>query len=189
MLATISGWILSACGWRILGSPPNLKKYVVIIAPHTSNWDFFIFLLLKFYFRLKVRFIGKHTVFIGPFGWYLKKIGGIPIDRKKGGNVVQTIVDEFERSEQMVFALSPEGTRSYKDHWKTGFYFIAVQARVPLQPCFLDCKTKTLGFADVMQLTGDIDQDFVRLREIFADKQGVRPELFSKIDYQRKNQG
>ena len=181
MLSWVSTKILNLFGWQIIGRPPEIKKYVVIVAPHTSNWDFFIFLLLKFSYKLKLNFIGKHTIFIGPIGWVLRKIGGLPVIRSQNHNIVDSIVDAFNENENMIFALSPEGTRSYKDHWKSGFYHIAVNAKVPLQTGFLDKKTKTLGFGPLLELTGDKNIDLKKLQNIYGDKQGIKPELFSKI--------
>ena len=186
MFAALSKWLLNLFGWRLVGQPPKIKKYVLIVAPHTSNWDFFIFILLKFHFRMKVSFIGKHSIFIGPVGWVLKRLGGIPVDRRKAQNVVQVIVDLFNESEEMAFALSPEGTRSYKDHWKTGFYNIASNAKVPIQFCYLDATTKTLGFGPLFEISGDLDKDFEVIREFYSDKKGLRPELFSEITYKKK---
>lgn len=186
MLAKASRKILSLWGWQLIGKPPELRKYVVIIAPHTSNWDFFIFLLVKFSFQLRVNFIGKHTIFIGPIGWLLRKIGGIPVNRSKNKNVVDAIVDSFRENDDMIFALSPEGTRSYKDHWKTGFYHIALNADVPIQTCFLDADTRTIGFGPLINLSGDITNDLKIISEIYADKKGIREELFSKIRFKNK---
>ncbi len=187
MFSWLSRKILKLTGWNLEGEPPNIDKYVVIIAPHTSNWDFFIFLLVKFSYSLKVSFIGKHTIFIGPIGWLLRKIGGIPVNRTKNKNVVGTIVEAFDKSEKMVFALSPEGTRSYKDHWKTGFYHIALNANVPIQTCFLDAETRTLGFGPLVNLSGDIEKDFELFKQVYAGKKGIKQELFSKITFNKKN--
>ncbi len=183
MLAWLSKKILNWCGWQIIGQPPSINKYVIIVAPHTSNWDFFIFLLLKFHCRLKVNFIGKHTIFIGPIGWFLRKIGGIPVVRSENHNMVDSIAEAFEQNEAMIFALSPEGTRSLKDCWRSGFYFIALKAKVPLQLCFLDTATQTLGFGPLLELSGDQVTDLALLKNFYADKKGIKPELFSNIEF------
>ena len=170
-------------GWTIVGQPPETKKYVAIVAPHTSNWDFFIFICMKFALRLKVNFIGKHTIFVGPIGWALRRLGGIPVNRTANNNVVDQIVDSFKQRDNMIFALSPEGTRSYKDHWKSGFYHIALKADVPVQFCYLDKSTKSVGFGPMIQLTGDKNKDLETIKAFFQDKKGIKPDLFSDIRF------
>lgn len=183
MLAWLSTKLLKWRGWTLVGHPPQINKYVVIVAPHTSNWDFFIFLALKFSLKLQVNFVGKHTIFVGPIGWILRRLGGRPVDRSKSHNVVSAIVDLFNQNDKFIFALSPEGTRSYKDHWKSGFYYIAVKAKVPIQTCFLDTTNRTLGFGPLIEPCGDLEQDQVSLRSIFENKRGINPELFSDITF------
>ncbi len=180
-MSTLAAFILKIFGWHLVGELPEQKKYVVIIGPHTSNWDFFIFLLVKFAYRLKVVFIGKHTIFIGPVGWVLRKIGGIPVERSSAHNVVDRIVEEFSVRDEMVFALSPEGTRSYLDHWKSGFYHIARKAKIPVQTAFLDVSSKQIGWGPLFHLTEDRHSDLEKIAEFYSDKQGFKPENFSKI--------
>ena len=174
-------------GWQVVGQLSQEKKLVAIVAPHTSNWDFCIFVLLKIALRLKVVFIGKHTIFVGPFGWALRKMGGLPVNRGGGHNIVDEIADEFKRRDKMIFALSPEGTRSYLPHWKSGFYHIARKANVPIQTVFLDTKTKTIGWGPVYHLTDDKHADLERIKEFYRDKHGFKPEKFSKITFRSKN--
>ena len=185
MLSWCSLKILNLFGWSVVGQPAQLDKYVIIVAPHTSNWDFFIFLLLKFYYQLKVNFIGKHTIFIGPFGWFLRKIGGIPVVRTENHNVVDTIVLAFKQNQKMIFALSPEGTRSYKNHWKSGFYHIAINAKVPVQTCFLNKTNKTLGFGPLLELCGERQKDLELIRQFYRNKKGINSELFSDIVFKK----
>ncbi|MCW8879914.1 MAG: lysophospholipid acyltransferase family protein [Kangiellaceae bacterium] len=187
MLSWLSKKLLRWSGWNLISQPPQVKKYVVIVAPHTSNWDFWVFILIKFIFRMHVSFIGKHTIFVGPIGWVLKKWGGIPINRSAKHNVVDTIVEEFDKRDELIFALSPEGTRSFKDHWKSGFYYIALNANVPLQLCYIDSKTKSVGFGPLITLTGDQNKDVETLRAFYQDKAGIRPELFSTIKFREKS--
>ena len=186
-MSVIAAFILRIFGWHQVGELPKLKKYVVIIGPHTSNWDFFIFLLVKFSYRLKVVFIGKHTIFIGPVGWVLRKIGGIPVKRSSAHNVVDKIVEEFSIRDEMVFALSPEGTRSYRDHWKSGFYHIARKANVPVQTAYLDVPSKQIGWGPLFYLSDDRHEDLKRIAEFYTDKQGFKPEKFSKIMFRPSN--
>lgn len=165
---------------------PNSKKFVIIVAPHTSNWDFFIFILVKMACRLNVVFIGKHTIFVGPAGWVLRKLGGVPVRRQSAHQVVNTIVDEFERRDEMIFVLSPEGTRRYLDHWKSGFYHIARQANVPILAAFLDAKSKNVGWGPVYEITKDKDAMLKSIASFYSDKIGINPEQFSKVTFSER---
>lgn len=187
MLGWLSEKALNIYGWRLVNQPPKLDKYMIIIAPHTSNWDFIYFLLFKFVYKLKISFVGKHTLFVGPFGWYLRKIGGIPVNKSKNLNVVEQIVDTLNNTQKMIFVISPEGTRSYKEYWRSGFYHIALKAKIPIQTCFIDCKTKTIGFDKLIELSGDVEKDLALLKEIYKDRQGIKPELFSKIAFKNNS--
>jgi len=185
-LSGFARFLLRLFGWQLVGELPKEKKFVVIVAPHTSNWDFFIFVLVKFAFKLKVVFIGKHTIFIGPIGWVLRKMGGLPVNRSSAHNVVDRIVQEFEQRSEMMFALSPEGTRSYLPLWKSGFYYIARKANVPVQTAFLDTKTKTIGWGPLFHLTDDKHADLERIKQFYQHKQGFKPEKFSKIVFRKE---
>jgi len=179
--------LLRFFGWQLVGKLPKEKKYVIIIGPHTSNWDFIIFLLVKSSYKLKLVFIGKHTIFIWPFSLFLRKIGGIPVERSGAHNVVDTIVDEFALRDEMIFALSPEGTRSYLDHWKSGFYHIATKANVPVQCAFLDVRSKKLGWGPMFHLTDNKDVDLEKIASFYSDKIGFKPEKSSKIIFKCSN--
>ena len=180
-MSVLAKWILRAFGWRLVGELPKVKKYVIIVAPHTSNWDFFIFVMVKFAFRIKVVFIGKHTIFVGPFDWILRSLGGLPVNRDGAHNVVGQIVNEFENRNEMIFVLSPEGTRSYREHWKSGFYHIARKANVPVLTAFLDTNTKNLGWGPVFEMSDDKNADLKKIAEFYSDKIAIRPEKSSKI--------
>ena len=170
-------------GWKIVGNLPDKKKFVVIIAPHTSNWDFFMFILVKFACKIKVCFIGKHTIFIGPIGWLLKRLGGIPVERSNSHNIVDTIANEFSKRDTMIFALSPEGTRSYLDHWKSGFYHIARKANIPVVIAFLDTSTKTIGWGPSLIMTDDKHKDLDEIRLFYSDKIGFKPHKYSQVRF------
>lgn len=175
--------IFFVIGWKIVGNLPEQKKFVVIIAPHTSNWDFFMFILVKFACKLKVSFIGKHTIFVGPIGWLLRKLGGIPVKRSSSHHVVDIIVEEFSRKDSMIFGLSPEGTRSYLDHWKSGFYHIAVNANVPVVTAFLDTRTKTIGWGPSFIMTDNKHKDLENIAKFFSDKRGFKPHNYSQVRF------
>jgi 1-acyl-sn-glycerol-3-phosphate acyltransferase len=142
--------------------------------------------MVKIAHRVDGVFIGKHTLFVGPIGWFLRKIGGIPVNRDSPRGVIGTVVDEFSKREKMIFALAPEGTRSYKDHWKSGFYRVAIRAGVPIQLCFLDKTTHTVGFGPLVYPTGDREKDLQVIREFYKDKKGIKPELFSEIRFKNE---
>ncbi|MET1255606.1 lysophospholipid acyltransferase family protein [Aliikangiella maris] len=181
MLARFAKWILNIRGWQIVGQPPQVNHYVIIGAPHTSNWDFYYFILLKFYFRLKVSFFGKRSIFFWPLGPLLVRLGGIPVDRSKSHNLVDAIVSEFQNSQQLIVAIAPEGTRAYREYWKSGFYHIAVQADVPVQICFIDSARQEVGFGPLIQLSGNIEQDLTKFKAFYQDKKGINPAFFGKI--------
>ncbi len=142
---------------------------------------------MKFSFKLRVNFFGKHTIFVGPIGWLLRKMGGIPVNRSAAHNIVEQIVNTFEQNDSLIFALSPEGTRGYRDHWKSGFYHIALNAKVPVQICFLDMKKREVGFGPLIELSGNEQEDLQQLIAFFQDKQGVRPECFSRIAFRKSD--
>ncbi|MCO7226074.1 lysophospholipid acyltransferase family protein [Pleionea sp. CnH1-48] len=169
-------------GWKVLGEKPKDDQYVVIFAPHTSNWDVVLLLFLRTLLDLKPRFIGKHTLFKGPVGWFLTALGGSPVNRSSPKDIVDQIIQKFNDDPQFKLAIAPEGTRSKKDHWKTGFYRIAVAANVPIYLVYLDVKTRTMGLEkEPIMPSGDIEKDFELLREFYADKQGVIPECTSDV--------
>ncbi|MDD7805388.1 MAG: lysophospholipid acyltransferase family protein [Endozoicomonas sp. (ex Botrylloides leachii)] len=168
-------WILG--GWSIKGQRPEPDKYVVVVAHHTSNWDFFIALSAKFILELRTCFFGKHTLFIGPFGWIMRILGGIPIKRSGSKNRVDQIIKAIRESDQFILALTPEGTRSKVKKWKTGFYYIAHGAGVPIIPAALDFKNKEFVIGQPFFTTGNISEDMKALHRFFAPYQPKYPEL------------
>lgn len=165
----------------------SLTHYVIIVAPHTSNLDFFIGLATAFVLRLKFRWLGKHTIFIGPIGVLLKSLGGVPIDRRSSQNTVEQVISRFDDKKAFVFALAPEGTRSKKDRWKSGFYHIAVQAKVPLVLGFIDFAKKETGLGATLNLTGSPKEDMDKIRAFYQTKQGKFPHEASPIQIEEEN--
>ncbi|WP_223668928.1 lysophospholipid acyltransferase family protein [Kangiella shandongensis] len=180
--------LLRLLGWKLEGELPGFKKCVIIFAPHTSNWDFVLMLITRFCFKMDVAYLGKHTLFKPPFGWFFRWVGGIPVERASKNDVVQQVVAEIKRREGIQLALAPEGTRSKKQYWKSGFYHIAVQAEVPIVFTYLDTKTKTIGVGEYIQPTGDIQLDMNKIKSFYKDKMGIRPELASDIQIKDKRQ-
>ncbi len=189
MWRKISLWILKQLGWTLIGGPPRLNQYVLIFAPHTSNWDMPFLLLVRSAFVLRPNFIGKHTIFWPPLGWFFRAIGGEPVNRSKAENVVDQIIDKFNTNPNFKFALSPEGTRSKKDHWKTGFYRVAVGAQVPIQLVYLDTSIKEAGFGPLIYPSGNIEEDFEKFRLFYNGKMGFKPSLASDIKINEKPKG
>lgn len=167
---------LTTIGWRKEGSLPRIPKYIIILAPHTSNWDFLIGLAIAFVLELKAYWLGKDHVFRWPFRGVIRWLGGIPIDRSHSGDVVAQMVREFREGSKLVIALAPEGTRKKVMYWKTGFYRIALGADVPIVLAFLDYLRKAGGIGPVFHPTGDIEADMAYIRAFYAAVTGKYPE-------------
>ncbi len=178
---SLNRWILETLGWRLEDQLPDLDKYLVIGGPHTSNWDFVLGLMGMEAIGLKRRWIGKHQLFRWPLGWFFRWLGGTPVDRSASHNFVDQVVDVYRRSEKLAIVMAPEGTRSKTDHWKTGFYYIALGAGVPILLGYLDYSRKQGGAGPLFHPTGDIEADFAVIREFYSDKRGLHPELESTM--------
>jgi 1-acyl-sn-glycerol-3-phosphate acyltransferase len=160
--------------WRVEGELPNLPKFVIIAAPHTSNWDFVIGIAAKFALGLTVFWLGKDSLFRGPFGRLMRSLGGIAVDRTTSNDVVDASVREFERRERLVLAVAPEGTRKKVQRWRTGFYHIAHGARVPIVTVALNSEARALQLGAPFITTGDVDADLRKLQDRFATVRGVK---------------
>lgn len=174
---------LRVAGWTLEGSAPTEQRYVLIAAPHTSNWDLPFMLACSYIYDLPMHWMGKDTLFKPPLGWLLKPLGGIPIDRTKAGGVVAQFVDRFAEmatsGEGFVLAVPAEGTRGKKAHWKSGFYHIASAANVPIALSFLDWKTKRTGIGLMIYPSGDIKADMDLIRAFYAGMEGRFPGQFT----------
>jgi 1-acyl-sn-glycerol-3-phosphate acyltransferase len=167
--------VFKGLGWRIEGVIPDLPKMVIIGAPHTSNWDFFLFLAVIHHFHLKVRFLGKHTLFRWPFGFMFRAVGGIPVDRNRSGGIIGQVKREFDSEVRMTLVIAPEGTRSAAPQWKSGFVKIAEELHVPVVPAGVDSASKTVTIGPPLTVDGDRKGFMDRLRAFYADKNGVDP--------------
>jgi len=174
LLRGVSIVILKISGWKARGEELDHQRFVLIGAPHTSNWDFPLMLMVVLKLRLRVFWMGKHTLFPFPFGWLMKWLGGIPIDRSASHNVVNETVRQYKENDELVVLIPPEGTRSKVEKWKSGFYHIANLARVPILLGYVDASKKEAGFADFFTPTGDPDGDMKKIREFYAEKKGLR---------------
>lgn len=173
--------LLRACGWRRVLVPPPAPKGIIVVYPHTSNWDFILGILFKVAAGLPARWMGKDTLFRWPLRGLLLRLGGIPINRRERTGFVNALLAEFDRHDWIWLAIAPEGTRSHTDHWKSGFYRIAVAGRLPVALGFIDYATHTVGIDTYLTLTGDPEQDLALIRRYYADKRGRRPEKAGTI--------
>jgi 1-acyl-sn-glycerol-3-phosphate acyltransferase len=181
---TLADLILRLTSWRVEVNPPAVPKYVLIGAPHTSNWDFFYFLLMVYASGLKLNFVGKDSLFRWPLGFLMRRLGGIPVDRRANNNFVAQMVEEYNQRDQLVITIAPEGTRGKTDYWRTGFYYIALGAGVPIALGYIDYRHKVVGIGPTISPTGDLHADFVRIREFYAQKTGRYPQLQGEIKLQ-----
>jgi len=165
-------WIYTSCGWRVAGEIPDAPKLVVIVAPHSTNWDVIWGLLLKVGLRLDIRFIGKRQAFFWPLGSLLRSFGGIPIDRSAAHGVVGEMAGLFAQQERLWLALAPEGTRKKVQKWKSGFWHIARKAGVPILPAYFHYPQRTIGFGPLFHPSDDLDADMAKIREFYRPWQG-----------------
>lgn len=172
LLARFLLWIL---GWRVDGKLPNLPKFVLIGAPHTSNWDFVLFLGLIFHLRANVHFMGKAELFRFPIGWFFRYCGGVPVDRKKSTGLVDQMVKVYNESDKFILTIAPEGTRHHVVEWKRGFYHIAKGAGVPIVFAKVDGRHKRVQIGEVFQPTEDIEADMEAIQGYFAGIVGINP--------------
>lgn len=183
IIKTLLRWfsilMMKILGWKTEGDiPRDIKKCVMIAAPHTSNWDLFYMLLIAFDLRAKIYWMGKEQIFKFPFKHLMMWMGGVPVDRSKSNNLVQASIDALQSNEQLFLIVPPEGTRSKVTYWKTGFYHIAHGAGVPILLGFLDYEKKTGGIKGVFNPTGDIDAEMEKIKTIYAPVKGKRPTQY-----------
>lgn len=175
--------LLALIGWRVEVTWPDAPKVVVIVYPHTSNWDFFLGYLARRAAGLPAAWVGKHTIFRWPVDGLLRRMGGIPVDRKHAAGLIPALLKEFARRDTFCLAIAPEGTRSRRDHIKSGFYRIALAAGVPVGLGYIDFATRTVGIGEWIELTGDEEADLERLRKAYASRVGHHPEQASELRF------
>jgi 1-acyl-sn-glycerol-3-phosphate acyltransferase len=162
-------------GWRVDGNLPDLPKFVLIGAPHTSNWDFLLFLGLIFTLRANVRFMGKAELFRPPYGWFFRYCGGIPVDRGKSTGLVDQMVNACNESEHFILTIAPEGTRHHVTEWKRGFYHIAKSAGIPIVMGVVDGKQRTVHLGQIFHPTDDMEADMKFIQAVFNGFVGINP--------------
>lgn len=168
--------LLGLRGWRFEGIVPSIPKMIVIGAPHTTNWDFVVFLAALHHFQLKVRYLGKHTLFRWPFGYFFTATGGIPVDRTQTAGIVHQVASAFDATDRMVLVLAPEGTRKPARCWKSGFLSIAAKVNVPIVLAGIDYSTKTVTLGEAQEFDGNVSGFMDIAREFYSDKRGLHPE-------------
>ena len=169
---------LRSSGWRIRGRVPVEPKFVAIVAPHTSNWDFVVCVAAMFALDLHIQWFGKHSLFRGPLGWLLRSLGGLPVRRDTAKGVVSEIADTIRSQPRFILALAPEGTRRRVSEWRTGFYHIAERAGVPIVPVALDWGKREIDIGDPVRTAGDPAREIARLRARYRAEMALHPEGF-----------
>ena len=163
-------------GWRVVGEMPDAPRFVAIAAPHTSYWDFPHMIAFGFATGQYIRFLMKHTLFEGPLGPLLRAMGGIPVDRRQPQGLVERVVEEMTKHDEVILVVAPEGTRFRGDYWKSGFYRLAEGARVPIGLGFLDYGRREVGYGPTLWPTGDLASDMERVEAFYAEKRARYPD-------------
>ena len=191
MIGTEKGWLSRLLewllvrfyqlnGWKAVTYGPVPAKAVIIAAPHTSNWDFIYYIGLTRHLGIETRFMAKRQLFRWPLGRFMRDMGGVEVNREQGGNYVQSMIEEFNRRDQFLLTIAPEGTRKSVGQWKTGFYHIALVAKVPLIVGKMDYAKKTGGLAMAFMPTGDYAADMARVEEFYRSTTPKHPEKAMK---------
>ncbi|WP_281648840.1 lysophospholipid acyltransferase family protein [Parendozoicomonas sp. Alg238-R29] len=176
LLSVLAWLVLKLTGWKVKRQKPVTRRFVMIGAPHTSNWDFVIFMGVALQMRMPMFWLGKSSLFKGPMGPIMRYLGGIPVHRERNSNLVNQAAAAFCCHKRFVLALAPEGTRSHVTKWKTGFWHIAQEAKVPVIPAYVDFSQKLAGIGPAYKLTGDKQQDIANLQAFYAPYKGKIPQ-------------
>lgn len=176
-----SVFVLKVFKWNAVAAIPLPPRCIIIGAPHTSNFDLILGLLLMGAQQVRFNWVGKKEAFWWPLGLLFRKLGGIPLDRKKSKKFVDQIIQLFNEREMLRVAIAPEGTRRKTSHWRTGFYYMAHGAGVPIVMAFIDKKTRVVGWSTLIHTTGDIQADFEIIRRFYLDKHGINPNKKGEI--------
>ena len=184
-LARAVRWTLSQYfrlqGWTVEGTAPLPRRFVIIAAPHTSNWDFVYFMGGSDALNLNLSFMGKASLFRWPFGRMMRELGGISVDRSRSSDTVGAMVAEFARREEFMLTIAPEGTRGKARTWKTGFYNIALGAGVPLVCGMMDYRRKVVGLGPAIMPSGDYEADLAKLAPFYRSCSPRHPELATAL--------
>ena len=170
----LAGAVLRAARWRAVGEVPD--RGVLVGAPHTSNWDWVLTMLLAWRYGIQIRLLVKKELFVGPLGWLLRATGAVALDRKDPAATIKALLAEAEGDDPWLIGLAAEGTRSRGEYWKSGFYRISQQTGLPITLAFLDVPSRTVGWGPTFHPSGDVGADMDLLRDFYADKTGFRPD-------------
>ena len=173
--------------WRTAGDVPS--KGILVGAPHTSNWDWVLTMLLAWDNSVQIRLLVKDSFFKGPLGAFMRATGAVELDRDNPGATIRTLLDEAEADEAFLLGIAAEGTRSKSEYWKSGFYRISQQTGIPVTLAYLDKPTRTVGWGPTFALTGDVGSDMDRIRMFYSDKSGIRPELTTEPRLREEDAG
>lgn len=175
LLRGLTRFFLGLFGWRVQGQLPDLPKFILVGAPHTTNWDFVLFLGVVFHLRANARFMGKAELFRSPIGWFFYWCGGVPVDRSKSQGLVDQMVKVCNQSKKFILTIAPEGTRHYVSEWKMGFYHIAKNAGIPLVMAKVDGKHKTVHVGQIFYPTENMEADIKAIKGFFSGIVGIKP--------------
>lgn len=175
----LSRLILKLAGWKAEGKVPDVKKFVVVVAPHTSNWDYVVGQLFYLSMGIKARVMIKKEMFFFPMGAILKLMGGVPVDRQRKTDIVERMAEEIRKNDSFILTITPEGTRKKVTEWKRGFYRIARAAEVPILPGYFDYKRKVVGIGELFYPSDDEEADMRKIKLFFKDITPRHPEKFS----------
>ena len=173
--------MLRLTGWRVVLAQPVPMRCVVVFYPHTSNWDFPFGLMAKWLVGVHFRFIAKDSLFATPLGPWLRRWGGIPVDRSGPTGMIARLAAEFAQHEDFRLVVTPEGTRGYTDRWKSGFYHLTRAANVPVALAFIDYRRREVGVGGYLDLTGDRATDMARIALFYSGKTARRPDHAGRI--------
>lgn len=176
MLQRLAIAALRLRGWRLVGELPDLPKYLIILAPHTCNWDLLLGLLAATGFGARASWLGKSTIFRWPVAGLLRRLGGLPVRRDHQEGIVGQVVAAYAAADSLVVGMTPEGTRHPTAFWKSGFYRIALGAGIPIVPASIDRSSRRIALGSALDLSGDTHRDMEVIRRFYADAHGVHPE-------------
>ena len=179
IIRLLSWLALKLVGWKVINVAPATGSYLIIAAPHTSNWDFPLGIAIAFHLRLRVYFIGKHTLFEGLMGPIMRWLGGIPLNREASKDFVDASIDTYANNENLIFAIAPEGTRASVKRWKTGFYHMAKGANVPIALAYFDYATRTGGIGKMLNTTDNMDVDMQTIADFYRPMVGKAPSNYN----------
>jgi 1-acyl-sn-glycerol-3-phosphate acyltransferase len=174
-------WLLRRRGWRLAGEAPPLRKYVIVLGPHTCNWDFPLAMLAAAGFGIRLHWLGKHSIFRWPVAGLLRRMGGIPVHRDRHEDVVGRVAAAFAAADSLVVGMTPEGTRSARPYWRSGFYHMARRAGVPIVLASLDRPSRRITIGSTLAPSGDPTADMAAVRAFYSGARGIHPEKASAV--------